>query len=114
MAIAPTLQRYLAFSISVLPGRADRGGPVPDTHCSHPSLEPAAKCSVVVTDEIFGRRLPTLVSRLSRARPLVERHGTGNTSRIRFKGVIDASGLNQSKYILASHCVHTGTRRVDA
>jgi sec-independent protein translocase protein TatB len=25
---------------------------------------------------------PTLVSRLSRARPLVERHGTGNTSRI--------------------------------
>jgi hypothetical protein len=27
-----------AFSISVLPGRAERGGPVPDAHCSHPSL----------------------------------------------------------------------------
>src|SRR6202023_1341326 len=43
-----------AFSISVLPGRAERGGPVPDAHCSHPSLERAAKCSVIVTDEIFG------------------------------------------------------------
>src|ERR1700730_13918005 len=47
-----------AFSISVLPGRAERGGRVPDVHCSHPSLERAAKCSVIVTDEIFGRRLP--------------------------------------------------------
>src|ERR1700738_4771358 len=47
-----------AFSISVLPGRAERGGPVPDAHCSHPSLERAAKCSVIVTDEIFGRRVP--------------------------------------------------------
>src|SRR3984893_17685115 len=37
-----------AFSISVLPGRAERGGPVPDAHCSHPSLERAAKCSVIV------------------------------------------------------------------
>jgi hypothetical protein len=26
-----------AFSISVLPGRAERSGPVPDAHCSHPS-----------------------------------------------------------------------------
>src|SRR3984893_11445279 len=47
-----------AFSISVLPGRAERGGPVPDAHCSHPSLERAAKCSVIVTNEIFGRRVP--------------------------------------------------------
>src|ERR1700730_3059588 len=47
-----------AFSISVLPGRAERGGPVPDAHCSHPSLERAAKCSVIVTNEIFGPRLP--------------------------------------------------------
>src|ERR1700730_6558209 len=47
-----------AFSISAPPGRAERGGPVPDAHCSHPSLELAAKCSVVVTDEIFGRCLP--------------------------------------------------------
>src|SRR6202047_3785510 len=44
-----------AFSISVPPGRAERGGPVPDAHGSHPSLERAAKCSVIVTDEIFGR-----------------------------------------------------------
>jgi hypothetical protein len=27
---------------------------VPDAHCSHPSLERAAKCSVIVMDEIFG------------------------------------------------------------
>src|SRR3984893_14767368 len=47
-----------AFSISVLPGRAERGGPVPDAHCSHPSPERAAKCSVIVTDEIFGRCVP--------------------------------------------------------
>src|SRR5208337_3015036 len=47
-----------AFNISVLPGRAKRGGPVPDAHRSHPSLERAAKCSVIVTDEVFGRRLP--------------------------------------------------------
>ena len=46
-----------AFSISVLPGRAERGGPVPDAHRSYPSLERAAKCSVIVTDEIFGRRV---------------------------------------------------------
>src|SRR3984893_11143210 len=47
-----------AFSISVLPGRAERGGPVPDAHGSHPSLERAAKCSVIVTDEILGRCVP--------------------------------------------------------
>ncbi len=35
-----------AFSIAVLPGQAERGGPVPDAHCSHPSLERAAKCSL--------------------------------------------------------------------
>jgi hypothetical protein len=38
-----------AFSVSVLPRRAERGGPVPDAHGSHRSLERAAKCSVVVT-----------------------------------------------------------------
>ena len=47
-----------AFSISVLPGRAERGGLVPDAHGSHRSLERAAKCSVIVTDEIFGRCVP--------------------------------------------------------
>jgi hypothetical protein len=30
---------------------------VPDAHCSHPSLERAAKCSVIITDEISGRAL---------------------------------------------------------
>src|ERR1700730_10124407 len=40
-----------AFSISVPPGRAERGGPVPDAHGSHPSLERAAQCSRSVTDE---------------------------------------------------------------
>ena len=47
-----------AFSIAVLPGRAERGGPIPDSHCSHTGLERSAKCSVIVTDEIFGRRVP--------------------------------------------------------
>ena len=47
-----------AFNISVLPGRAERGGPVPDAHCSHPSLERDAKCSVIVADEIFRRPVP--------------------------------------------------------
>jgi hypothetical protein len=42
-----------AFSISVLPGRAERRPPVPNAHGSR-----AAKCSVIVTDEIFGRRVP--------------------------------------------------------
>jgi hypothetical protein len=35
-----------ALSMSVLPGRAERGGSVPDAHCSYSSLERAAKCSV--------------------------------------------------------------------
>jgi hypothetical protein len=56
-----------AFSISVLPGRAERGGPVPDAHRSHSSLERAAKCSVIVTDEIFGRRVPREASVIWRA-----------------------------------------------
>ncbi len=43
-----------AFSIAVLPGRAERGGPIPDAHCSHTGLERSAKCSVIVTDEILG------------------------------------------------------------
>src|ERR1700756_4417362 len=47
-----------AFSMSVLPGRAVRGRLVPDPHSTHPCLEDTAKCSVVVTDEIFGRRVP--------------------------------------------------------
>jgi len=44
-----------AFNVSILPGRAERGGPVPDAHGSHPRLERAAIRSVIVTDEIFGR-----------------------------------------------------------
>src|SRR5215212_7371518 len=47
-----------AFNISVLPGRAERRGPVPDADCSHASPERDAECSVVVADEIFRRSLP--------------------------------------------------------
>jgi len=47
-----------AFSMSVLLRRAERNWPVPDAHGSHPSLERAAKCSVIVADEIFWRRIP--------------------------------------------------------
>src|SRR5262245_49741106 len=47
-----------AFNMSVLPGRAVRGRLIPDPHGAHPSLVGATKCSVVVTDEIFGRRVP--------------------------------------------------------
>jgi hypothetical protein len=47
-----------AFSISVLPGRAERRGPVADSHCSYAGLERAAKCSVIVMDEIFRRCVP--------------------------------------------------------
>jgi hypothetical protein len=46
-----------AFSMSVLPGRAIRGRPVPDSHGAHPSLVGAAIGSAVVADEIFGRRV---------------------------------------------------------
>jgi hypothetical protein len=41
-----------AFSISVLPRRAERNWPVPDAHGSHPSLERAAKCSVISLSRI--------------------------------------------------------------
>src|SRR4051794_3405125 len=47
-----------AFHISVLPGRSERGGPVPDAHCSHASLERDAECSVIVANEIFRCALP--------------------------------------------------------
>jgi hypothetical protein len=55
-----------ALNISVLPGRAERRGPVTDSHCSYPSLECAAKCSVIVTDEIFRRCVPRMVGADSR------------------------------------------------
>jgi hypothetical protein len=42
-----------AFSISTLPGRAERLGPIPNPHCSQTSLERDAKCSVIVANEIF-------------------------------------------------------------
>ena len=47
-----------SFNIPVLPGRAERRGPVPDAHCSDASFEPAAKCSVIVANEIFRRAVP--------------------------------------------------------
>ena len=47
-----------SFNIPVLPGRAERRGPVPDAHCSDASFERAAKCSVIVANEIFRRAVP--------------------------------------------------------
>jgi hypothetical protein len=47
-----------ALNISVLPGRAERGGPIPDAHRSQAGLECAAKCSVIVANEIFRCAVP--------------------------------------------------------
>jgi hypothetical protein len=47
-----------AFYISGLPRRAERCGPVPNAHRSHPSLEHDAKCSIIVTNEIFRCAAP--------------------------------------------------------
>ena len=47
-----------AFNISVLPGRAERRGSVPDAHRSDASFECAAKCSVIVANEIFRHCIP--------------------------------------------------------
>ena len=55
-ALAPDRANQ-AFSISILPGRAERG-PVPDTHRSHTSFERDAKCSVIVANEIFRCAVP--------------------------------------------------------
>src|SRR5262245_18945649 len=46
------------LNVSVLPGRAVRRGPVPDPHCSDASLERDAKCSVIVTNDIFRCTVP--------------------------------------------------------
>src|SRR5438132_5041645 len=40
------------------PGRAERGGPIPDAHRSHAGLECGAKCSVIVAKEIFRCAVP--------------------------------------------------------
>jgi hypothetical protein len=47
-----------AFNKSILPGRAERGGPIPDAHRSHAGLECGAKCSVIVANEIFRCAVP--------------------------------------------------------
>ena len=47
-----------AFNISVLPGRAERRGPVADAHRSDASFERVAKCSVIVANKIFRHRIP--------------------------------------------------------
>jgi hypothetical protein len=47
-----------AFNISVLPGRTERRGSVPDPHCSDTSLERDAIGSVIVANEIFRRAVP--------------------------------------------------------
>src|SRR5262249_44294549 len=49
-ALAPDRANQ-AFNITILPRRAERGGPVPDPHGSHASLKSNPKCSVVA-----GRR----------------------------------------------------------
>jgi hypothetical protein len=56
-ALAPNRSDQ-AFSMSIPPRRAIRGRLVPDSHGTHSSLEGAAICSVVVADQIFGRRVP--------------------------------------------------------
>ena len=48
-----------AFNTSVLPGCAERGGPIPDAHRSDAGLKYAAECLVIIANEIFWR----LVSR---------------------------------------------------
>jgi hypothetical protein len=47
-----------AFNLSVLPGRAQRGGPVPDTHRADASFERDAKCSVIVANKILRCAVP--------------------------------------------------------
>jgi hypothetical protein len=47
-----------AFNTSVLPGRTERGRPIPNAHRSNASFERDTERSVVVTNEIFGRRIP--------------------------------------------------------
>ena len=47
-----------AFNASVLPGRAERGGPIPDAHRSDAGLEYAAECLVIIANEIFWRLVP--------------------------------------------------------
>src|SRR5450759_4252508 len=47
-----------AFNTSVLPGCAERGGPIPDTHRSDAGLKYAAECLVIIANEIFWRLVP--------------------------------------------------------
>src|ERR1700681_399001 len=47
-----------AFNMAVLPRRAERGGPVPNTHRSHAGFERTAKCSVIVADNICRCAVP--------------------------------------------------------
>src|SRR6266516_7979628 len=42
-----------SLNMAVLPGRAERRGPIPDSHRSHASFERTAKCSVIVANEIL-------------------------------------------------------------
>jgi hypothetical protein len=47
-----------ALNKAVLPGRAEGRWPIPNTHRSDASFEHGAKCSVIVANEIFRRRVP--------------------------------------------------------
>jgi hypothetical protein len=46
-----------AFNMSVLPGRAERGGPIPNAHRSDASFECTTECFVIVANEIFRCRV---------------------------------------------------------
>jgi hypothetical protein len=47
-----------ALNMSVLPGRVERGGPIPNAHRSDASFECATECFVIVANEIFRYRVP--------------------------------------------------------
>src|SRR6266545_6954953 len=49
-ALAPDRPDQTLY-ISILPGRPERGGPVPDAHRSDAGLECGAECSVIVANE---------------------------------------------------------------
>src|SRR6266852_819005 len=62
-----------AFNISVLPGRAERGGPIPNAHRSDALYECATECSVIVADEICRCAVPRKSLRDLPRQPLCRR-----------------------------------------
>jgi hypothetical protein len=105
------------FQISILPGRAERDGPIPDPHCSHPSLERDAKCSVIVTDEIFRRPVTREWARTSPRSSIAVRNiaarqiGLPSQPRIRRDA---AHGLQRPSSPMASRAPGFSTRAISA